>query len=207
MAQRDPYDPLTRDLPVDVPGARGGTAGPVFFGRGPHGKGYAPQAGDAPAFGVYGRPRAYGPHTSPPAAHFERGNLGGGIHYGSDRSIQSTPSDYGGLAHATVQGPLGPVERTWLLPAAQRDHARRMPRHYRRSDERIRDDVAERLYRHQAIDAGTVSVGVHDGVVILSGSVAARRIKHDIEDVAAGVPGVRDVDNRLQLAPTPAEHA
>jgi osmotically-inducible protein OsmY len=41
------------------------------------------------------------------------------------------------------------------------------PEGYRRSDERILDDVSERLTRHGHIDARQISVGVTEGEVIL----------------------------------------
>jgi hypothetical protein len=72
-------------------------------------------------------------------------------------------------------------------------------RHYPRSDERIRDDIAEQLYRGH-IDASPVSVDVREGVVTLAGTVDSRRVKHDIEDLAARTPGVKEVDNRMRVA-------
>jgi hypothetical protein len=78
--------------------------------------------------------------------------------------------------------------------------SRRGPKNYRRSDERIREDVCECLWRDPDIDAGDVSVEVEAGVVRLEGTVPVRRMKHRIEDVAADCPGVNDVENRIRIA-------
>ena len=40
---------------------------------------------------------------------------------------------------------------------------------------------------------------VRDGVVQLDGTVRLRRMKHDIEDIAANCPGVEDVENRIRV--------
>jgi hypothetical protein len=73
------------------------------------------------------------------------------------------------------------------------------PRGYHRSDERIHEEVCERLTEHGDIDATDVEVGVEGGEVTLSGTVATRSQKRLAEDVADGVAGVVDVDNRLRV--------
>ena len=82
--------------------------------------------------------------------------------------------------------------------------AGRGPRGYRRSDDRIRDEACERLTDHPLIDASDVDVEVRDGVVTLTGRVAIRAEKHLAEDVIDEVAGVRDVENRLRVQPSPA---
>jgi hypothetical protein len=73
------------------------------------------------------------------------------------------------------------------------------PRGYRRSDERIMDEVCERLTRHGEIDARGIELDVKDGEVILKGRVKDRRTKRMAEDVALSVSGVDDVRNELRL--------
>jgi osmotically-inducible protein OsmY len=75
----------------------------------------------------------------------------------------------------------------------------RAPKGYRRSDARIREDICERLLYDPHIDSSEVSVEVHDGRVVLEGSVTERRMKHAIEDIAASCAGVADVDNRIKV--------
>lgn len=73
------------------------------------------------------------------------------------------------------------------------------PKGYRRSDERIREDVSERLEDHPEIDATNIEVLVKDGEVTLSGSVDNRRAKRLAEDVAEQCRGVKDVHNQIHV--------
>ena len=79
-------------------------------------------------------------------------------------------------------------------------HAGKGPKGYRRSDERIRDEVCEALAAHGEIDASDIEVSVADGVVSLSGTVPERAMRRAAEDAAHLSPGVRDVDNALKVA-------
>jgi osmotically-inducible protein OsmY len=74
----------------------------------------------------------------------------------------------------------------------------RGPKGYTRSDERIREDVCDRLSYDDEIDASDISVSVKDGEVTLDGAVADRHAKHRAEDIADAVHGVRDVHNKLK---------
>lgn len=73
------------------------------------------------------------------------------------------------------------------------------PRGYQRSDDRIKEDVNDRLTWHGYIDASDIDVGVDDGVVTLKGTVEDRRQKRLAEDIADGVSGVQDVQNQLSV--------
>ncbi|QEZ43863.1 BON domain-containing protein [Cupriavidus oxalaticus] len=73
------------------------------------------------------------------------------------------------------------------------------PKGYHRSDERVREDVCERLAMNPYIDVGEVSVEVANGVVTLDGTVRERREKYVIEEIADAVFGVTEVDNRLRV--------
>jgi osmotically-inducible protein OsmY len=75
----------------------------------------------------------------------------------------------------------------------------RGPKNYLRSDERIREDLSERLSDDPSIDASEINVEVKNGVVTLSGSVDARHLKHRVEDLADQCSGVKDVENRLSV--------
>ncbi|MCG7392987.1 BON domain-containing protein [Microvirga sp. ACRRW] len=78
-------------------------------------------------------------------------------------------------------------------------HRGRGPKGYKRSDERIHEDVCERLTEDRFIDASNVEVTVKDGEVTLSGSVASRGLKHRAEDLAELASGVRHVQNNLRI--------
>jgi BON domain-containing protein len=76
----------------------------------------------------------------------------------------------------------------------------RGPKGYRRSDERIREDVCDRLADHPQVDASEIEVEVHDGEVTLSGTVESRYAKRLAEDIADAVSGIQDIHNRLRVA-------
>jgi hypothetical protein len=73
----------------------------------------------------------------------------------------------------------------------------RGPKGYVRSDERILENVNERLEEHGDLDASDISVAVSGGEVTLEGTVEDRQSKRLAEDLAHAVSGVRDVQNRL----------
>jgi hypothetical protein len=73
------------------------------------------------------------------------------------------------------------------------------PKGYQRSDERIREDVCERLWQDARVDVGDVSVEVSAGVVRLEGTVPQRPMKHAIEDIVASCRGVKDVENAIRV--------
>jgi hypothetical protein len=78
-------------------------------------------------------------------------------------------------------------------------HYGRGPKGYTRSDERIREDISERLYADHHVDASEITITVESGEVTLSGSVETRRMKHRAEDIADAVAGVNDVHNHLKV--------
>jgi hypothetical protein len=72
------------------------------------------------------------------------------------------------------------------------------PRGYQRSDERIREDVCDRLCEGY-LDASEIEVRVSDGVVTLIGKLEDRRAKRIAESLAESVQGVKDVDNQIRI--------
>lgn len=88
-------------------------------------------------------------------------------------------------------------------PGGQRGRRPVGPKGYRRTDERVREDVCERLAMNPYVDVGDVSVEVANGVVTLDGTVRERREKYVIEDIADAVFGVTEVDNRLRVQRQP----
>jgi hypothetical protein len=77
---------------------------------------------------------------------------------------------------------------------------KRGPKGWQRSDERMKEDICERLYGQQHIDSSEVTIEVKDGKVTLDGTVNDRHMKHAIEDLVDGVPGVKDIDNRVRVS-------
>ena len=75
----------------------------------------------------------------------------------------------------------------------------RGPKGYRRSDDRIREDVSEELFRHPDIDASEIEIQVQNGEVTLTGKVEDRHQKRLAEDLAERCSGVADVHNQLKV--------
>ena len=93
-------------------------------------------------------------------------------------------------------------DRPWrddARPGDAVDHSGKGPRGWRRSDERICEDVNVALYRDPNIDAGDIEVRVVDCEVILTGTVADKFAKRMAEDIAESVFGVTDVQNLLRV--------
>jgi len=78
-------------------------------------------------------------------------------------------------------------------------HVGKGPSGYTRSDERIREDVCDRLTDDPYVDATHIEVSVQSGEVTLGGHVHRREDKRRAEDIVERVSGVRDVNNRLRV--------
>lgn len=73
------------------------------------------------------------------------------------------------------------------------------PKGYKRSDETIKEDVSEALYRSSSVDASDIEVFVENGIVTLKGSVTDRAQKKEAQAVIENLAGVEDVNNDLFL--------
>lgn len=78
-------------------------------------------------------------------------------------------------------------------------HRGKGPRNYTRSDERIKDDVNDRLTEDGMVDATDIDVEVRNREVTLSGQVGNRMAKRRAEDIAESVSGVTHVQNNLRV--------
>lgn len=76
----------------------------------------------------------------------------------------------------------------------------RGPKNYKRSDERIREDVSDRLAHQHEVDPSDLEVHVSSGEVTLTGTVQNRREKYMAEEIADNVGGVTEVHNQLRIA-------
>ena len=79
------------------------------------------------------------------------------------------------------------------------EHQGRGPKGYQRSDERIREDINERLTDDARIDASEIEVQVQNREVTLTGTVRDRDEKRRAEDLAESVSGVSHVQNNLRV--------
>jgi hypothetical protein len=147
--------------------------------------------------GWRGEGRDYGWPNQPSSQYF--GGMGHG-HYAEPGHIGYTEYN-----RETYGGPYG-RERSgarewssvegWRVPGP---HAGRGPRGYQRTDERIREEINERLTAHGLIDATEIECGVVNGEVTLTGVVDSRAAKRAAEDLAEDIYGVREVHNQLHV--------
>ena len=79
-------------------------------------------------------------------------------------------------------------------------HTGRGPRNYQRPDDRIRDEICERMAHHPHLDASDIDIRVQGGDVTLQGSVNDRWAKRWAEDVAEGIWGVKQVHNQIRVS-------
>ena len=80
----------------------------------------------------------------------------------------------------------------------------RGPKGYVRTDERIREDVNDKLSDDPMLDASDIEVVVASGEVTLNGTVNARQDKRRAEDLAESVSGVNHLQNNLRVKTTSA---
>lgn len=130
-----------------------------------------------------------------------RGNWGQGYSdEGMSRQGQQTQQRLGGQGYGRQgRGEGGGTfyyEEVWLIPGP---HSGRGPRGYRRNDQRIEEDICERLTQHGQIDAEDIQVKVEGGEVTLTGTVESRQAKRMAEDLLDSISGVKDVHNHLRV--------
>ncbi|HEX2526753.1 MAG TPA: BON domain-containing protein [Geminicoccus sp.] len=83
-------------------------------------------------------------------------------------------------------------------------HRGKGPRGYTRSDDRIREDVQDRLTDDPYLDATEIEVTIASGEVTLNGTVNSRNDKRRAEDIADNISGVKHVQNNLRVQPQAA---
>lgn len=73
------------------------------------------------------------------------------------------------------------------------------PKGYKRSDERIKEDVSDRIFQMRGMDASDVEVQVNNGEVTLTGTITNRQMKWQLENLIDSVNGVSDIHNQLRV--------
>lgn len=192
--------------------SREGSYGVSAFGQGAFGQGSS-------GGGAYGREAPYGRDAPYAGSAFRReGASGVGRNYGGDaRGRTEIPWGSRGESFSENRGPSGPSygrssnqnsianfgsrtrQDTSYTPGAQQTFYGRGPKGYARSDDRIREDVCERLSEHDEVDASDIEVSIQNREVTLTGTVETRRMKHLAEDIADSISGVEDVHNRISV--------
>jgi hypothetical protein len=158
------------------------------------------------------RPGGYTSHIDPyrEGENREFGVTGSGANWGAadtgrHRLGSLTESSaysggYGGYGRRWGGGYAGSEYTRYAGYSPQRaSHAGRGPKGFRRSDERIKEEVCERLTRSDDVDATNIEVQVNDATVILTGTVDDRHSKRIAEDIATDVWGAKDVQNQLRV--------
>jgi len=130
--------------------------------------------------------------TSQPGGFFAGQQYGGGGYYAQPRGAYGRETS-GRSSDYSSEGWYGESSGT-----SQRPFANRGPKGYKRSDERIQDDVNDAL-SEGTIDASEITVKVQNGEVTLTGSVPDRHTKFMAESLAENVLGVGDVANQLKV--------
>jgi hypothetical protein len=145
-----------------------------------------------PGYGQYSVPGTFGGGWSERDLGYDRGqDRGFGTYVARDRT------DALNLRRDADER--GPFER---LGDRFREGVRKLgkgPKAYTRSDDRVREDIYDRLM-HGWVNAEDVEVQVKAGEVTLTGFVDERRDKRIIEDIVEEVLGVKDVHNQLKVS-------
>jgi len=149
-------------------------------------------AGDGEEHHPYGQREPYNASGAP-----QRARWGGPWNEQGSRYSESPYGQYG-MRRSRFEPQGDPYEPQFGAGEEPRRN-RTGPKGYTRSDERIREDICERLMLADSIDPSDVSVSVTEGRVALEGTVRTRRMKHAIEDLADYTAGVTDVDNRIRV--------
>ena len=97
------------------------------------------------------------------------------------------------------QGHTAKVGGTYDPNQRRGPHSGKGPKNYRRRDEKILEDINDRLCDNPYIDASEIDVSISEGNIVLSGSVENRESKRLAEDIAESVSGVNEVENRLRV--------
>lgn len=123
-----------------------------------------------------------------------RGRIAGG-HEGRQNS--GSGLDWRGSDGVTL--PAGPSAYRHEQRGYNQVHRGKGPKDYQRSDDRIREDVCDRLSDEGSLDASEITVRVEKGEVTLDGEVDSRRAKRMAEDCVEDVSGVRHCQNNLRV--------
>lgn len=158
------------------------------------GRHYSAEPGWGPGYGARGneRSRGHGGEGNFQHGHDPRGPHPDPAPFDQARGAAPRSPDNDGLGSYWGRAGRGP------MPPAPRYG--RGPKGYQRSDERLKEDICERLmWRGEHLDVSEVSIEVKDGNVVLEGAVPERRMKHAIEDVVDECMGVKEIENRIRV--------
>lgn len=164
------------------------------WGRDWGGQGFSGREGGWGGYGSYDRENASSDRDRGSDQHRDRDRWGSGSWSGGESRQSgwsgSRPYGWGGSQTGSTQS------QDW---SRRGQFSGRGPKGWQRSDDRIREDVSERLSDHPDVDASGIEVTVQNGEVTLHGEVGDRDTKRLAEDLAERVSGVRDVHNQIRV--------
>jgi hypothetical protein len=159
-----------------------------------------------PSIGRYGTGDLYDDEYGPPSSGTGRGRMGrGGRGFGGETEDEWSGNRWGVGSPFARSFDRENRDQEWSGSGSgssmrsQQNYSGRGPRNYRRSDERIEEEINEMLTRHPGVDASDIEVSVKDGEVTLSGTVDDRRTSRMIEDTIDDITGVHDVHNQIRV--------
>jgi osmotically-inducible protein OsmY len=126
----------------------------------------------------------------------------GNPRYGNDDFSPYAGPEYHKKEHPGVSGKSIDGE-TWVNRDEydeQRNFMGKGPKGYRRTDDRIYEEVCEALQDDPTVDATDIGVKVQDGIVTLEGRAHDRQEKRLAEMLVCEIPGVLDVHNEITLS-------
>lgn len=178
-------------------GQQGGGYGPTAYGQGSYGQGGYGQSSEG-----YDRSSAGQRYGGSSQSGY------GSPQGGYDQSRHAQTSQYGGQSYGGQGGQsafgLHNPYLEQVTDGESQGHVAGLfqgkgPKGYKRSDERIREDISDRLSDDAHLDASEIEVDVKDGEVTLSGAVNDRQSKRRAEDCAERISGVSHVQNNLRV--------
>lgn len=123
------------------------------------------------------------------------GSLGGHLRDFFGKSSIIRKDGYGGRMDADDYADYSPKDIT----GSGKSYAGKGPKNYRRSSERIEEDINRLFTQHRKLDASFIDVNVVGDELHLEGYVSSRQMKWIAEDIASEVPGVRIIINQLKI--------
>jgi osmotically-inducible protein OsmY len=168
-----------------------------FGRRGYENQGYGDQGAWGQPYGDEFRSQDWGRQSS------REGGMSSRQYYGQQGGGYGQMSNYGQQGGFGQQGygqqGYGQQAGGYRQQGMQGRFSGRGPRGYQRSDQRIQEDINDRLTDHPEIDASEIEIKVNGGEVTITGTVHERYAKRMTEDCVECVGGVKQVHNQLRV--------
>jgi osmotically-inducible protein OsmY len=149
-------------------------------------------------YGTSGEGRAYRGYNEGYSGSGNYGNRGyGNQNYGH----QDQNRDWWDRTKDEVSSWFGDedAERRRRADRVQGPYKGKGPKDYKRSEDRIKEDVCDRLSEDDYVDATNIQVQIQNNEVTLIGTVETREQKRRAEDLVESISGVRNVENRIRV--------